>query len=309
MGEVIVAAVAVLIVIIVVSRVAKGMRAKSPDFRGQPPGNLGVREDSRLGPLANRLELSLSDGYMQNVKKRVLAHGTIKEDEYEWYLLEMKRFFIMTSLLKYVPMYSDKVDEIWHEMIMFTKEYETFCKDFIGEMIHHEPNLKREPDPQQRAWFDWCYSRLFDMTNETVVMYGEFFRHPLSKQLLANFRDMDRDALMNLYFRTDVDSAEAKPVTDMLIRETKHQIEESDKGRLTPTVTKGHEHLPTLGLYMLYFSIVSYDDVDYAAGMSQATAGTGAGAGSGGFFGGDSDSGSSCGSSCGGGCGGGCGGA
>ncbi|HEX7065040.1 MAG TPA: hypothetical protein VF199_08210 [Bacillales bacterium] len=310
MGELIITAVAVLIVAIVVACVAKKMRKTGPNFQGSPPKRLGIRENSRLEPLVDRLESALNDDYMQKVKQRVLDRGNIKESEYDWYLLEMKRFLIMTALLKYVPMYNDKVDDIWHEMIMFTKEYETLCREFIGELIHHVPNLKREPNPPQRAWFDWCYSRFFDMGNETTSMYGEFYRYPLSKQLISEFRDLDEDSLVDRYFRTDVKIPETAPVIHRFIDETKQQIKESDSGRPSETVSKGHEYLPTLGLYMLYFSIVSYDDEDYTASMSQIAAGPNAGSASGGCFGGDggSDSGSSCGASCSGGCGGGCGG-
>lgn len=31
------------------------------------------------------------------------------------------------------------VDEGWHGFIMFTREYQRFCKDYFGFVIHHEP--------------------------------------------------------------------------------------------------------------------------------------------------------------------------
>ncbi len=37
-------------------------------------------------------------------------------------------------------MLSEDVDEIWHDMILFTKEYQRFSEKFLGKMLHHIPN-------------------------------------------------------------------------------------------------------------------------------------------------------------------------
>ncbi|HET7580075.1 MAG TPA: hypothetical protein VFK33_12415 [Bacillales bacterium] len=301
MGNVIVAAVALIVVLIVVFRIVKGIRAKAPDFSKELPQRMGFRHQMMLEPLVDRLENALDDRYMESVKQRVLTNGSIRENEYDWYLLEMKRFFLMTAVLNYVPMYSDKLDDIWHEMIMFTREYETFCENFLGEMIHHEPNIQREADPEQRAWFEWCYSRLFDLNRETEAVYGEFFHHPLSKDRIADFRDKPDDDLIQKYFRMHIQIEAPRPVMLAVIRETQQQIKDSETEKLTPTFTRGEENLGILALYMLYFSIFSADHDTYAANMNQVADGHSF---DGGGFGHHSSCGSNCGSSCGGRCGG-----
>lgn len=34
-----------------------------------------------------------------------------------------------------------EIDEMWHEFILFTRDYTQFCLDYFGEYIHHLPNL------------------------------------------------------------------------------------------------------------------------------------------------------------------------
>ncbi len=44
-----------------------------------------------------------------------------------------------TKLDLYSPM--KEIDEMWHSFILYTKDYEFFCKKYLGTFIHHEPNI------------------------------------------------------------------------------------------------------------------------------------------------------------------------
>jgi len=33
-----------------------------------------------------------------------------------------------------------KIDEAWHNFILFTKDYADFCEEFFGHFIHHRPH-------------------------------------------------------------------------------------------------------------------------------------------------------------------------
>jgi len=33
------------------------------------------------------------------------------------------------------------LDEAWHTFILFTKDYATFCNDYVGKFIHHMPSV------------------------------------------------------------------------------------------------------------------------------------------------------------------------
>jgi hypothetical protein len=37
-------------------------------------------------------------------------------------------------------MFSEEVDEIWHDMLLFTQKYQVFSEQFLGTMLHHTPN-------------------------------------------------------------------------------------------------------------------------------------------------------------------------
>lgn len=42
-----------------------------------------------------------------------------------------------------------EIDDMWHTFLMFTEEYENFCKRYFGRFIHHAPkddNEKINPD-------------------------------------------------------------------------------------------------------------------------------------------------------------------
>jgi len=56
-----------------------------------------------------------------------------------------------------VSMPSQVVDDAWHDFILFTKDYETFCKSAFGKYLHHTPaeamaSPTQASDGIKRAW-------------------------------------------------------------------------------------------------------------------------------------------------------------
>jgi hypothetical protein len=37
-------------------------------------------------------------------------------------------------------MYSTRVDEAWHQFVLFTRQYTDFCQRFFGKFLHHNPS-------------------------------------------------------------------------------------------------------------------------------------------------------------------------
>lgn len=108
----------------------------------------------------------------------------------------MKRFFLLTAILRHVPMYSDDTDLIWHEMLMFTREYQRFCEDFAGFYIHHQPNVNPaaaagEALADQRAVFELVYSALFEIAPENGRLLGRFHRSKPSPGLIDELESAD----------------------------------------------------------------------------------------------------------------------
>ncbi|MEM7019910.1 MAG: hypothetical protein AAF512_21550 [Pseudomonadota bacterium] len=81
----------------------------------------------------------------------------------------LKDYFQLCHLAnkRLVAMPSQVVDVAWHEFILFTRQYEQFCKQALGRFLHHTPaEAMREPQKAQqgirRAWRISCYLNEID---------------------------------------------------------------------------------------------------------------------------------------------------
>ena len=165
------------------------------------PKEIEIKPIKGLKKLSDHLEQTLSEKFMDNVKNRVEQNNKLMENEYEWRLLDLKRYFILALLLKESPMFSVKVDELWHEMLMFTREYDDFSKGYLGSPLHHSPNVERVPAPDLRGFFDWVYSELFFIRQENVFLYQGFFKYPVNPELIEEFRKLPENELIDRYFK------------------------------------------------------------------------------------------------------------
>jgi hypothetical protein len=170
------------------------------------PHDLGIKQNTpytnALKSFVEKMDESMSDSYKKQIKERVLKHTKWSEKEYDVYWYGMKQFFLLSAVMKSVPMYSEKVDDIWHEMLMFTRDYEAFCQTFAGEMIHHTPTTSTVENPiQQRAKFDWLYSQFFEVNETTEYMYGTFFLHTLEKDYIKELEKSTVSQLQTMFFK------------------------------------------------------------------------------------------------------------
>ena len=53
----------------------------------------------------------------------------------------LRQFFLvyLKSGFKHISMPSQVVDDLWHEFILYTKNYEQFCQKAFGRYMHHTP--------------------------------------------------------------------------------------------------------------------------------------------------------------------------
>ncbi len=63
---------------------------------------------------------------------------------------------------------SKAVDAAWHEFILMTRQYESFCKDAFGKYLHHSPN--EGGDERQRE--DIALARTYALAPATAVIAG-----------------------------------------------------------------------------------------------------------------------------------------
>ena len=75
----------------------------------------------------------------------------------------LRQFFIahLKSGRRFVAMPSQVVDDLWHEFILYTRNYEVFCKKAFGSFMHHTPAVVLGGDRQinaglRRCWWQLC---------------------------------------------------------------------------------------------------------------------------------------------------------
>ena len=224
------------------------------------PANLGALPTVPADQLINHLEMSLPKSYIEDVKVRFLGENRkVSEDEFEWRLFELKRYFLLANLLKKTPMYSKDVDSLWHEMIMFTQKYENFSKAYLGTMLHHYPNVQsKEAAPQERAFFDWVYSNLFEVTAYSWKAWGDFFRAPLSPQLVHEFKTSSNQVLKEKYFNINDNNEE---LIEHLIDSLKKQAIDSEKNKSNLNFEKSNTfgNLTSSSQIMVFYSVYQFE--------------------------------------------------
>jgi hypothetical protein len=79
-------------------------------------------------------------------------------------LEEVIKFLILAAGSTDAVTPSARVDMAWHEFLLFTRTYASFCHDKLGKMVHHEPSIDHEANSQQ-------YS-------QTLLQYRQRFGEP-----------------------------------------------------------------------------------------------------------------------------------
>ncbi|GMK38188.1 hypothetical protein PCCS19_12420 [Paenibacillus sp. CCS19] len=257
------------------SRVSRPYTAPWPSE--QPPGALGIAAGHPARSAAERLEDALSSDYEARVQYRVQsAKPGMTQSEWAWTWFELKRYFLMCALLRNVPMYSTKADEVWHEMLMFTREYESFCQQFCGAYIHHAPHGKddNKPEDGSRAWFDWLYAELFEMSPVSGKVWGSFFREPLSRSRLSELESMSEQTIRSEWFRSDTAARyeDLDRTAAWLAASAKRQLETArrgSRGQGVPDYTKQSQSsydgsgMMSASWLLLYFSAVEPNNLEH----------------------------------------------
>ncbi|WP_437803053.1 hypothetical protein [Sorangium sp. So ce693] len=80
---------------------------------------------------------------------------------------EMMPYLLVVDAMvpRTVPTFSPRVDEAWHQFVLFTNEYIDFCKRFSDRYVHHEPGYWLESTLHAKVAFDEfaaTYESLFE---------------------------------------------------------------------------------------------------------------------------------------------------
>ena len=100
----------------------------------------------------------------------------------------LRQFFLayLNGGRRYVAMPSEAADQLWHEFILYTREYQKFCDTAFGRFLHHTPAMVLSPQHKQsneglrRVWWQCCREEGINPSNPS--------RLPLLFALDAKFR-------------------------------------------------------------------------------------------------------------------------
>ena len=104
------------------------------------------------------------------LKEKLFIEGEFSDEaEYEEAFTEFKKYVAISRVFrKPVAMTSDRIDAVWHQFILFTKDYFSFCEEFHGSYFHHNPNI---PSRQNRT--DAAATELRNLREGYARLYGQ----------------------------------------------------------------------------------------------------------------------------------------
>jgi hypothetical protein len=81
----------------------------------------------------------------------------------------LRQFFLayLKGGRRFVSMPSQAADDLWHEFILYTRNYEDFCRKAFGGMLHHTPAVvlgaeRRNNEGLRRVWWHACREENID---------------------------------------------------------------------------------------------------------------------------------------------------
>ncbi len=86
----------------------------------------------------------------------------------------LRQFFVayLMSGKRFVSMPSRVADDLWHEFILYTREYQSFCRRAFGSFMHHTPATvlsenRKSNAGLRRVWWYCCKYENIDAGNPT----------------------------------------------------------------------------------------------------------------------------------------------
>lgn len=113
----------------------------------------------------------------------------------------LRQFFIayLMSGCRFVSMPSQVADDLWHEFILYTRDYDRFCRHAFGGFLHHAPAVilsehRKDNEGLRRVWWYCCKYENIDAVNPSrlpllfaldakLKIPGGFVYHPQCEAL------------------------------------------------------------------------------------------------------------------------------
>jgi hypothetical protein len=86
----------------------------------------------------------------------------------------LRQFFLahLKSGRRFVSMPSQAADDLWHEFILYTRNYKVFCDQAFGSFLHHSPavvlgSAMQSNEGLKRVWWQSCKEEHINPTKPT----------------------------------------------------------------------------------------------------------------------------------------------
>lgn len=124
----------------------------------------------------------------QDVVDRFLAMYDIEQAEAEIIFRETLKWLWLGNKVDGVFIDDSTliIDEMWHNFILFTQDYQNFCLSNFGRYIHHQPEKKKQQD-----WYT-TEIHLEEHKNKLEVLYGAVYDHLGEDTLFIWFQDFPK---------------------------------------------------------------------------------------------------------------------
>jgi hypothetical protein len=95
---------------------------------------------TEAGPATFAASLCFEAPYL--IEKLVNDHVCASEDEARALFREVKRYLFLNRAdqTKLWEMHSFRIDEVWHQFVLFTRQYTEFCTRYYGAYSPHNPS-------------------------------------------------------------------------------------------------------------------------------------------------------------------------
>jgi len=95
------------------------------------------------------------------IARFIKEYGAAEEDAKECFNA-LKQFLIVCIFNDGGRIISKPVDDMWHTFILFTKDYQSFCEEYLGRFVHHVPSESagERPDLTMRETAQRLFSNI-----------------------------------------------------------------------------------------------------------------------------------------------------
>ncbi len=147
-------------------------------------------------------------GLLQKLQQ---THPQIQAKEYSLVAQGLRQFFLSYLLCNKQPvaMPSRIADDLWHEFILYTKQYAEFCQQAFGDFFHHTPSAamgahKETNTGLRRIWWYSCKEEnigprkplrmplLFALDSKLSIKRGHYYT--LASMALLGKQEADENA-------------------------------------------------------------------------------------------------------------------